>query len=716
LGAFRTGHFNVGGGRAEPENLQGTWITPGLFPMLGIEPILGRSFLEQEGVVGRQRVLLISHALWETRFLQDPSVVGGTLTVDGEPHTIVGVMPPRFAFPKYAQLWRPLAVDEARALRDERSYEVIARLRPGITLERAQAQMDAVESRIAQFHPASNAGWGVRVLPLKKRLLPSAIKAGTGLGSCAAVLILAITCANVGLLLLARFQARSRETAVRLALGATRGDLTRRFLLESFWLAVAGGLVGMPLSILATRLTVMAVPNRVPYWLDFDVRPITFVLAAVITSAAAVMAGLLPALRSSRFSLADSLKDETRSATAGGRSGRLRQLFAIGQVAMSFALLTNALLVTVSYVKLQTFDRGFDARQVLTMRFSLRGEAYGDEPARRQLVQDVLRNAQALPGVVEASVTSALPLRSDVDEGVRIEVEGRPVSPGEEDESQWRAISASYLDTFRIPLLRGRTFTAAEEQDGARVVLVSDTLARRLWPNEEAIGRQLRVAGSNRWWQVIGVTGAVRRAYRMAGLGHTAADRQVYAPRPSNEGRTWWLAIRSEPDRPALPIAVVKSALGRVDRELPFFDVASMEDVIREAEWPPLLWIRMFTAFSLMALGLTSLGTYGIVSHVVVQRKQEIGVRMALGAPTAQVSRLVLEQALRLAVVGSLAGLVLSAAGAPLMRALLQDVSALDPLVLAVAAVTLALTSGVAAAIPAWRAAHIDPLVALRCE
>jgi putative ABC transport system permease protein len=716
LGAFRTGHFNVGGGRGEPENLQATWTTPGLFPMLGLEPILGRTFLEQEGLVGRDRVVLISHALWQARFLGNPSAVGSTLSIDGEPHTIVGVMPERVAFPKLAQLWKPLAVDEARARRDERSYEVIARLRPGITLEQAQTQMETAQSRIAQLHPASNAGWGVRVWPLKKRLLPAAVKAGTGLGSCAGILILAITCANVGLLLLARFQARSKETAVRLALGATRGDLTRRFLLESSWLAAAGGLVGVPLSILATRLTVMAVPNRIPYWLNFDVRPITFVFAAVITCAAAVMAGLLPALRSSRFSLADSLKEEARSTTAGGRNGRLRQLFAIGQVAMSFALLTNALLVTLSYLKLQAFDRGFDERQLLTMRFSLRGEAYRDERARLQLVQDVLRNAQALPGVVQAAVSSNLPLRSDVDEGVRIEVEGRPVTPGEEDESQWRAVSAGYFDTFRIPLLRGRNFTASEEQDGARVVLVSDTLARRLWPSEDALGRQLRVVGSDRWWRVIGVTGTVRRAYRMAGLGHTAADRQVYAPRSSHDGRTWWLAVRSEPDKPALAIAAVKSALGRVDRELPFFSVASMEDVTREAEWPPLLWIRMFTAFSLMALGLTSLGTYGIVSHTVVQRTQEIGVRMALGAPTVEVSRLILRQALRLSAGGIMAGLALSAVGAPLMRALLQDVSALDPLVLAAAAVTLALTSAVAAAIPAWRAARIDPIVALRCE
>jgi putative ABC transport system permease protein len=717
MGAFQDGHFNVGGGRGEPENIEGVRVTPSLFPMLGVEPLLGRAFLEQEGLPGRNRVLLISHALWETRFLKDPSAVGRTLLVDGEPHVIVGVMPPRFAFPELAALWMPLAVDEAGARRDERSYEVIARLGPGIALGQAQAQMDTTQTRIARLNPESNTGWGVLVRPLRERMLPpSEATAGTALSSCAAILILAITCANVGLLLLARFQARSKETAVRLALGAARSDLTRRFLLEAGWLALAGGLLGLPLSILATRLTAMAVPSRIPYWLDFGVRPSTFVLAAIVSCAAAVMAGLLPAARSSRLSLGDSLKDEARSTTAGGGAGRLRQLFAIGQFAMSFVLLASALLIALSYFKLQAFDRGFDARQVLTMRFSLRGQAHGDEASRLRFVRDLLTRAQGLPGVSHAAVSTNLPLRGFGDAAVRIVADGRPVLPGEGEESQWRAISASYLETFQIPLLAGRTFTASEERAGAPVALVSDALARQLWPNADAIGRRLRVVGSDSWSEVIGVTATVRRPYRMTGVSHAAANRQVYAPPPLYTGRTWWLALRTELGTRGTTLAAVMSALRQADRELPFFDASSMEDVVRRAEWVPLLWVRMFTAFSLMALILTSLGTYGMVSHTVGQRTREIGVRMALGAPTAEVSRQVLSYALRLAAIGVAGGLVLSAAVAPLMRALVQDTNPRDPLAFGAAALALALTSVVATALPAWRAARIDPMVALRCE
>jgi putative ABC transport system permease protein len=716
LGAFQRSRFNVGGGRGEPENLPGARITPSLLPMLGVDPLLGRTPLDEEGRLGRHQVVLLSHSLWESRFNQDPEVVGRTLRIDGAEHDVVGVMPPRFAFPEIAQLWVPLAVEESSARRDARDYDVIARLAEGVGLAEARARMDSLASRIARIHPDTNAAWRVRVSPLKEAWLSPDSAGATELLSGSVFLVLAITCANVALLLLSRFHARTKEAAVRLAIGATRVDLMRRFMFESALLAAAGGLIGIPSCILATHLMVMAYQRGIPYWLSFDVRPSTFVLAAFVTLTAALMAGLLPALRSSRLSLGESLKEETRSATAGRQTGSLKRAFAVIQFAMSFALLACALLTTLSYLKQRRFDHGFDARKILTLRFSLRGDAYQEAGRRLRFNAEIMREAQALPGVERAAISTDLPLgRYDFEVGVV--AQDRPVLPGEEDSTQWRAVSSSYLDTFRIPLLSGRTFTTAEEQAGARVALVSDTLARRLWPDETAIGRRLRTTNSplDEWWEVVGVTGTVRHAYRMEGLRHVA-DSQFYVPLTSYSGRSYWLSLKSERDWRATPLSAVKDVLARVDRSIPFHEAADMETVVGEAEWLPLFLIRMFVALSLAALALTSLGAYGIVSNAAQQRRQEIGVRMALGARAGEMSRLVLRQALNFAAMGVTAGVLLALVMTPLMRLWLYGISPLHPLVMVAAALIMAVVAVLAAGIPAWRAGRVDPVVALRCE
>ncbi|MBN2371710.1 MAG: ABC transporter permease [Vicinamibacteria bacterium] len=717
MGAYQRRNFNVGGGVAEAENVRGTRVTSGLFPMLGVAPALGRTFQEHEIQPDSKAFVLISDSLWETRFGRDPNAVGRVLRINDVPHVVLGVMPPKFAFPEFARLWVPLAKDETQARRDSRAYEVIGRLDAGVTLAEAQARIDAIATEHARLYPSTNAGWGIRVWPLREELLPSEAIAGTGLSGGAVFFILAITCANVSLLLLGRYQARARESAVRLALGATRVKLTRRFLIESLLLALIGGFIGLPLSVLGARWVVMAIPTGLPYWLSFELSPITFVLASVITLAAALMAGLTPALRSSSLALVESLKDESRSSTAGGRSHWLRQVFATAQFALSFVLLVGALLLTLSFVKIRSFAHGFDPRQVLTMRFALRGEIYAYGERRMRFVEDALRGVSALPGVAHASISTDIPMEGHSDPQVRVVAHGRHVTPGDEDVTQWRAVSPGYLETFRIALLRGRGFTSDDMAKKAPVAVISDDLARRLWPNEDAIGRRLRTADAppDEWLEVVGVTSHVRRAYKMGGIG-LSPDSQLYVPVSMSSDLSFYLSLRSATDWRAVPLGAVKDALGRIDRSIPLFDVAEMEQVVGEAEWLPRLWMRMFSVFSLMALVLTSLGTYGIVSHAVLQRRQEIGLRMALGAQPREAARIVLRQALSLAAFGMAVGLLLSVATAPLMRVLLHDVAPLHPLVIAAAALVMAGVGMCAAGVPAWRASRIDPMEALRCE
>lgn len=701
----------------EPEKVESQEVTANFFGLLGVKPVLGRTFTPEEDRPGTNRVVLVSHGLWQRRFGGDPALVGKELLLDGRKHTVLGVMPPGFQFlSKETGLWVPIAFSpEQLANRGGHYLTVVARLKPGVTLAQARADIAAITARINQAHSTSWHGFelGSTVISLREQLAgdvrPALLVLLVAVG-----FVLLIACANIANLLLARGAARYREIAVRTALGAGRGRIVRQLLTESVLLAITGGVAGLFFAWLSFSFLKQIIPDSMALnaGVRIDIRLFSFTL--LLSLLTGVIFGLVPALQAAKVDLNEALKQ------SGGRTGtgtghrRLRSALVVVEIALALVLLVGAGLLIQTFLKLRALDIGVNAENVLTLRTSLPRSKYSELPKRTAFYQQVLERVRAIPGVVAAGYTTAVPLTwKGGTNGFTIE--GQPQGAGQDANS--RQASVGYMETMEMKLRQGRFFNEHDDAQAQPVALINETMARQYWPGENAVGKRFKLGGTDStrpWVTVVGIIGDVKEM----GL-EAPAKAEFFFPYQQMPETLWNmprdLTVRTTGD-PLSVVAAVRQAIWAVDPAQPISNVRTMNDIVGEEVAQRRIGMTLLAAFAALALLLSSLGIYGVLSYAVTQRTQEIGIRMALGAGRHEVLRLVMTEGLRLAGAGVAIGLGVSFALTRLMAGLLFGVSASDPATLAGVTLLLTAVALLACYVPARRATKVDPLIALRYE
>jgi putative ABC transport system permease protein len=706
-------------GAARPEEVEGLKVSTSLLSVLHVSPAVGRGFLPEDEQAEAGRVVLLSHGLWERRFGGDRSILGASITLSGASYRVIGVMPKEFRFPPFwalkAELWVPLVFPpQRRNDRGSRSLRVFARLRDGVSVAQAGAELSTIARRIEQAYPESNSDRGVRVMPLGEVVVGQVRPALVVLLGAVAFLLL-IACANVANLLLGRASGRQKEIALRLALGAGRWRLVRQLLVESVLLSAAGGALGLLLAWWSIHLLTVSIAEAsrftLPRYQEIGLGAEVWLFAFAVSMATGILFGLAPALQFSRPDLHATLKDGGRGTSRASRTP-LRSLLVVGEVAISLMLLSGAGLMLRSFARLGAVDAGFDPRNVLTMRVVLTGSPHGATPeARISFYREVLGRLGAIPGVESVSGINHLPLAGDL-WTFGFNVEGRPApAPADTPGAAFRVVFPGYFRTMRIPLLRGRDIDARDDGAAPRVVVINQTMAQRYWPHEDAVGRRIR--RDSKWFTVVGVVKDVEQR----DWGATAGSEFYFSQSQVQEsaGRSLTVVVRTSGD-PLVVAGAIQSQVWLLDRDLPIGDVASMQQVVDRAVWQPRFSTTLLGGFAGLALVLAAIGIYGVMSFDVSRRTQEIGIRMALGAKPADVMRSVLGSGGKLAVIGTAIGIAGSLALTRYLKTLLYEVSTTDPATLVGAAALLALVALAAVWLPARRATRVDPVVALRSE
>jgi len=715
-------------GEQDAEQAQCALVTPDFFTTLRAQAASGRVFsaAETQGVemtlatqyAAGDRLVVISDALWRRRFGASPDAVGAMLTINGTDWRVRGIMPPQFALPdREVDLWIPWDLSRTYAPRyaggpprGSRFLKVVARLQPGLTLEQAQAQLTAFSAGLAERHPKENKGWRSQLTPMleeqvgKTRPLLLLLLA-------AVAMVLLIACANVASLWLTRAAGRQREASVRAALGATRARLARQWLTESLLLALMGGAAGLALARYGLTALLSLAPEGIPR-LDevaIDRRVLLFTLA--LTALTGLLTGLFPAWRNARTELATTLKEGQASGAVGAVSQRFRHALVVAEIALALVLLVGAGLLTRSFARLIAVEPGFDARNLLTMHISLNGQTYGRGKSALYY-QQLLERLRALPGVVSAAAVTVLPMGVGTDFERPYWRAGEPEPSAAADRVSIRMATPEYLPTLGVPLLAGRNFTAQDRAETPAVILVSESFAKKVWPGESAVGKQLMLdyTRGKYAYEVVGVT----RDIRYYGL-KSQPQAEVFIPHAQNTYLPMNVVVRTAADPLQLVSAVRRVALG-LDAAQPVSQVNTMERLIRRSIAPDRFALALLGLLALLALLLANVGIYGVLSYTVAARRHEIGVRMALGATSRAVLWLALRQGMRLALMGIAIGLLSAYAITRLMETMLFGVSATDPLTFIGGALLLALVAWLACYLPARRATKVDPLVALRHE
>jgi predicted permease len=715
IGACRTWAFNLTGSDFS-EALWGAYVSASLFKVLGVKPILGRTFLEEEDRPGSNRVAVISHGLWQRRFGADPDMVGKTIQVDGESHIVVGVMPPDFDFHwikwhrgTESDIWIPHGPPFELWERGEVNFRVVARLKKGVTIEQAQANMDAIARGVAERNPERR-GMGVQVMSLQRKVTMDARPALLML-SVAIGLVLLIACGNVANLLLAQGDARRHETAIRSALGASPARLVRQRLTESMLLGLLGGSAGLLLGFLAVHFIIKLGPN-LPR-LDqagIDLRVLAATLSLSLVTG--LLFGTLPALRSSRLNPNDALKRGGRGITQGDGAG-LRSTLLVGEMALALMLLVSAGLLIRSFLLLQSVESGFDPARVLKAWLILPEKQYPTSQQQAQFFRQVVERIQALPEVEAVAASSSLPLYS-TDNGSFL-VEGQPAPQPNDSvvDADRPRITPDYFRVMGIRVLRGRAFTWKDDENSPEVAIVNEGMARRYWPGEDAIGKRVSVDyrdGRPVWRQVIGIVNDVKMDELAA-----AARPQIYVPTMQLTWSAAILAIRAKGD-PAALANTIREQVAAIDRNQPVLHIGTMEEVLSDSVTDRRFQMTLLAIFAAVALILSATGVYSVVAYAVARRTHEMGIRLALGARGRDVLKLVLGQGMRLALAGMGIGLAAAFGLTRLMRGLLFGVGALDPLTFIAVPLLLAGVALIACYVPARRAMRVDPLTALRSE
>jgi putative ABC transport system permease protein len=694
----------------EPERVRGAFVTDDFFGLLRTAPLKGRVVHPDDCKPGSERVAVLSYALWQRRFGANDSVVGSNVLLSDKSTTIVGVMPPGFDYPGQTDLWIPFPVVPANEPRDDRYMSVITRMKPGVTLQQAQSEMNTINERLAQSYVSTNTGWGVKLTTLQDRLVGD-VRVSLLVLLGAVVLVLLIACANVANLQLARATYRQREIAVRTALGASRLRIIRQLLTESVLVSVVSGVLGLALSIGLTKLLVAISPPDSPRFEEIGLDGRVFVFAFAIAVLTGLIFGVAPAAQTSKTDLNETLKESGRG-SSHGRRNRIGSALMVSEIALSFMLLVGAGLLIKSFIRLREVHPGFNSSNTLTMRLSLPPVKYAEDGPRAQAFREIVERIQAVPGVESAGAILTLPLGGDTFNLWRGYIrEGRPQTPEETGDAQYLPITPAYFKTLEIPLKSGRIFTDRDTNDAPKVVIVNETLANTLWPGENPVGRRIMVWPNEKFLrEIVGVVGTT------LGALDAESGNQMYVPFAQDS--TWGvltLAMRTRTE-PASLAPVVRNEIRAIDKTIAVYNLKTLDDVVATSAAPRRTPMLLLSSFAAVAMLLAMLGIYGVTAYYVTQRTHEIGVRIALGAQMKDVLRLILSRG----VVLSLAGIAIGFAGAfgltRYLTTLLFGVQPIDLVTFAIVAAVLIVVALLACAIPARRAAKVDPLVALRYE
>jgi putative ABC transport system permease protein len=711
-------------GIATPVNLRGATVSPELFATLGVKPLLGRWFVAEEEKPGI-RAAIISHSLWQRQFGGDPNIVGRPLTLGGRPFNVVGVMPTGFQFPIEAspvEVWVTSSVDGEKTdpkepaqyeNRDAKFLVAVGRLKPGVTIEQAQAEMNIIASKLEKQYPDSNTRSGVRLIPYHNDLVYDYSEAlWLILGAVGCVLLIA--CANVANLLLARATARYKEIAVRAALGASRWRVIRQLLTECLLLSLVGGLLGLLLAWWGTEALVKLIPEDMPRLAEVNFDRWVFGFTLLISVVTGVVFGLAPALQASKIELTEAMKEGSRGAGAGAGRGRLRGALVVAEIAIALVVLIGAGLLLQSFRRLQQVDLGFNAGNALTASVVLPDARYPKHEQVTAFYQALLERVKALPGVEAVSAIAPLPLSGDTFM-ISFEVEGRNIPKGELPNSHFRSISLDYFSAMKIPLLAGRAFTERDNASAPGVVIVNETFANRHFPNENPIGKHIKpgvsVGGEPFWREIVGVVKDVKHRQSLS----RDYEPEYYVPHAQIPFNWMSLIMRTTNDARSLARSI-QQEVRALDRDVPVYRIKTLDQYLGVAVAQPKFNALLLSLFAGLALLLTAIGLYGVVAFSVVQRAKEIGIRIALGAQTGDVLKMVLRQGLKLTTLGLAIGLAAAYALTRYMQSLLFGVKATDPSTFAAIALLLIAVALMACWIPAKRATKVDPMVALRCE
>ena len=725
MAAFESNSFNIIGNQ-HPEEIAGERVSANLFSVLGVQPIRGRLFLPEENRQDKTAVVL-SYGLWQQRYGGDADVIGKQILLNGESYPVVGILPPTFSdayssfLDPHSQLWLS-GIEPFERGRESHEYHVIARLKPGVSLTQAQANMNSIAAQIEQQYSESR-GWGVAVISLHDQVVkyarPTLIVLLVAVG-----LVLLIACANVANLLLVRATGRQKETAIRTALGASGIRLARQFLVESVLLSITGAIAGLAFAPLASRILVLLTPPDAPHVEGVRINGLVMMFSAGLALGTGLVFGLVPMFSSARVKLNESLKDTTQAASGGARERRLRDLLVVGEFGLSLALLAGAGLMIKALTHLHHVDLGFNPDHLLTVKVPLEGPQYQQTEKQAGFFHDLVARIGALPGVESASLSRGVPVRNWDGQNF-ITAENAHPAAGEVPDANYVVVGPHYFKTMQIPIIRGRIFSDFDTQSSEPAAIISQSLGTKYWPGQDPIGKRLKISGdaddnTQPWRTVVGVAGNVR------------SDGQYWPFRPEiyvpYTQFPWILYPRNIVVRTTVePLSIVpeiRRQVASLDKDVPVSDVATMEEITAGPvqQGKAVMWL--LGSLATVALVLSAIGIYSVISYSVSQRTREIGIRMALGAGDGSVASMVVRQGLLLAGIGLGAGLlgalaigrIFSGLPSKVRLLLLFDVSPTDPLILGVVSVVLTIVALLACLLPARRAAKVDPMVALRYE
>jgi putative ABC transport system permease protein len=712
--------FLTAAGDGEPEEVAAAMVSADLFDLLGVPPVRGRGFVAGEDE-GRGEVTVLSDGFWRARYGADPSVVGRQLTLGGRPYTIVGIAPPGMTYPGRAQVWVPLELGVERATdRSSHSYDVIGRLRPGVSLDQAQSEMEGIARELARVYPETNTGRGVTLVPLAADTV-GAVRPALLLVAGAVAFVLLIACANVANLFLARASLRQRELAVRAALGAGRWRLVRQVLVEALLLAGAGGVLGLLLASWGVHLLLALQPRGIPRLQEIaiDTGPLLFTL--LVSVLIGIGFGLFPALSLSSHDAADSFRGEGRGSSHGVHRVRFRRALVVAQVSLALILVTGAALLVVTVRRLTAIEPGFDPRNALTFQLSLPAARFPEQAGHSGFVDRVLTRLAGIRGAEAVGAVYHLPLGSgDVNGDFTVEGSA-PAAAGREPYAGYRIVAGRYFEALGVARRQGRLFGPEDRAGSTPVAIINETLARQHFPRGDAIGRRLTLGdgeGETVWRKIVGVAADVRH------LGLTREPTpEIYVPLAQLDPDLWdvfkgtalSVVVRAPGDAERLA-GPLKSAVREIDAEQPVSQLRPMDELVSGAIARQRFSMILLLAFGGLALTLAAVGVYGVMVYSVTQRHRELGIRLALGARPAAVQVMVLRQGLGMALAGIALGLLGAMLLGRLLAGVLYGVTPTDPLVLAVVAALLGVASGTACLVPALRATRVNPVDALRSE
>ena len=711
MAGFQNAAYTFDDGGDRPEQVTVGAVTPGFFQLLGSETLHGRTLLPEEGVRGRERVVLLSHDFWSERYGGRSDLAGETLKLNGELYDVVGVAAADFewfAVPN-TDLWVPLVLEPGSASRQQRSLLALGRLADGVAPETARAEMDTLMAQLTAEHPEANRGYRLQLLNLRHDIPDARNQLFMRLMQGALLFVLLIACANVANLLLSRSHAREREIAIRNSIGASRRQIIFQLFTESMVMAVIAGILGVALGYLGMKVLSSALAAVLPsFWIPtLDQRVLAYSLA--MTLLGGILFGLAPVIQTSRFDLTSALKDGTQSATTGGRRRLMSNFLVVLEIALALAFLAGAGVTIRTFQTMQNTEAGFDTANLLIMRLDLPENRYGSDQEKVVAVEEITARLGALPGVRSAIVSNIAPRWPFVPQD-GFEIDGRPVAEGEAPpQTSWLTAGPGYFETLGIPLRRGRVFTAADDPDAPRVAVVNEAMAERLWPGESPLGQGLTLLGERR--EIVGVVATVRHGVVLRG-GEAS---MVYLPWSQQPTAVFGVGLKTEVDAQTLAEPARRELLA-FDRSIALTQVQTLDQFIERFWVGQQVFTAVLAGFGTLALLLAALGTYGVLAYSVARRTHEIGIRMAVGAGRGAVVRMVVRQGLVLGVAGIACGIPLVLVAVKVIAAIFSGLVPVAPAAVLGAGAVLAVMTMLASAVPARRAASVDPLEALRWE